>query len=81
MGRGSGWTEVEDECLAKAWLWATGDAIDGTCQDAQSFWLRVSQDFRSSPLTLPPSYSAGHERLCAADKYCDFASAGVFGLR
>jgi hypothetical protein len=31
----------------KAWLWATGDAIDGTCQDAQSFWLKVSQDFRS----------------------------------
>jgi hypothetical protein len=47
MGRGAGWTEAEDECLAKAWLWATDDAIDGTCQDAQSFLLKVSQDFCS----------------------------------
>jgi hypothetical protein len=40
-------TEGEDECLEKAWLWATGDTITGTNQDAQSFWLKVVQDFRS----------------------------------
>jgi hypothetical protein len=47
MGRGSGWTDSEDECLAKAWLWGTGDAINGTFQDAQSFWDKVTQNYRS----------------------------------
>jgi hypothetical protein len=42
MGRGSGWTDSEDVCLGKAWLWATEDAINGTFQDAQSFWNKVT---------------------------------------
>jgi hypothetical protein len=47
MGRGSGWTDSEDECLAKAWLRGTEDAINGTFQDAQSFWDKVAENYRS----------------------------------
>lgn len=45
MGRGRGWSEVEDRCVAKAWAITTVDCVKGTDQRVNQFWREVAQKY------------------------------------
>lgn len=81
MGRGSGWNDVELEHLARAWLYASENPINGIDQSAWRFKETMLKKLKelSPPNPTEKTYGARTPKHVRAK--CDKVSADIEQLR